>query len=57
MLLRKLRKITKSSAAWIKAEASNYRLVGLWDNFEYRENIYRERVGDIVKFCLVTIAL
>ena len=57
VLLRKLREITRSSAAWIKAQASNCRLVGSWDNFEYRENVHGERVGDTVKFRSVTMAL
>lgn len=33
------------------------RLVGSWDNFDYRENVHGERVGDTVKFRSVTMAL
>ncbi len=36
VLLRKLRSITTSSAAFIKKQASNCKLVGTWDNFQYR---------------------
>lgn len=35
VFMRKLRNITTSSAAFIKEQASNNRLVGTWDNFEY----------------------
>ena len=57
VLLKKLRNITSSSAAYIKEQASNCRLVGSWDNFEYRENVAGERIGDTVKFRSVTMAL
>lgn len=57
VLLRKLRSITASSSAFIKAQASNRKLIGTWDNFEYRENIAGERIDDTVKFRSVTMAL
>lgn len=57
MLLRKLREISRSSAIYIKAKASNCRLAGLWDNFEYLENIQKKRVGNTIKFRSVTMAL
>ena len=57
VLLKKLRNITSSSAAFIKEQASNCKLVGTWDNFEYRENVSGERIGDIVKFRSITMAL
>ena len=57
VLQRKLKDITTSSIAWIKAQGSNCKLVGTWDNFEFRENVYGKRVGDIVKFRSVTMAL
>lgn len=38
-------------------QASNRKLVGTWDNFEYRENVHGERMGDKVKFCSITMAL
>ena len=57
VLQTKLRDITSSSKGWIKQQAKNYQLVGTWDNFEYRENVHGERVGDIVKFRSITMAL
>lgn len=39
MLLKKMRNITKASTAEIKAQGSNYKLVKLWNKFEYWENI------------------
>lgn len=32
-------------------------LIGTWDNFEYRENVHGERVGDKVKFRSITMTL
>lgn len=57
LLLRKLRDIKAHSTAFIKKQASNCRLVGSWDNFEYRENVVGEKIGDTVKFRSVTMAL
>lgn len=49
VFLRKLRGTTTSSASFIKDQASNCKLVGIWDNFEYQKNIVREKI----KPCLV----
>ena len=57
MLLKKLRNITSSNIVYIKEQASNSRLVSSWDNFEYRENVAGERIGDTVEFRSVTMAL
>lgn len=57
VLLKTLRDIKTSSAAFIKEQASNCKLVGTWDNFEYRENVAGERIGDVVKFRSITMAL
>lgn len=57
VLQKSLRNITLASQAWIKEQATNCKLVGTWDNFEYRENVHDERVGDTVKFRSVTMAL
>lgn len=57
VLLRKLRGIATSSAAFINEQASNCKLVGTWNNFEYRENVAGERIGDTVKFRSITMAL
>ena len=57
VLQKKLHSITSSSKKWIKQQATNPRLVGSWDNFEYRENVHGERVGDTVKFRSITMAL
>lgn len=38
-LQKKLRKISQASKQWIKQRKSNRKLVGTWDNFEYRENM------------------
>lgn len=57
MLLRKWRGITTSNAAFIKEQASNCKLIGMWDNFKYWENIAEKKIGDIVKFRSVTMAL
>ncbi|MCJ1468817.1 hypothetical protein MMC07_007447 [Pseudocyphellaria aurata] len=57
VLKSQLENIASSSMAMIKDQSTNHRLVGTWDNFEYRENVHGERVGDTVKFCSVTMAL
>ncbi len=57
VLLKKLRCITTSSAAFIKEQASNCKLVSTWDNFEYQKNVVEERIGDIIKFRSVLMAL
>lgn len=57
VLLKRLRSIMSSSAAFIKQQATNCKLVGTCNNFEYRENVAGERIGDIVKFRSMTMAL
>lgn len=57
VLQSKLREITLANKKWIKQQANNRQLVGTWDNFEYRENVHGERVGDTVKFRSITMAL
>ena len=41
----------------IKQQATNYCLVGSWDNFQCRENVHGERLGDTSKFRCITMAL
>ncbi len=55
VFLSKLWCIASNIALWIKQQAQNPKLVGTWDNFEYRENVYGER--DKVKFQSITMAL
>lgn len=57
VLIKTLRGISLSSMKLIKEQSTNCRLVGAWDNFEYRKNVNGERIGDRVKFCSVTMAL
>lgn len=57
VLQKKLHNMTKSTIMWIKRQGSNRKLVGSWDNFEFRENMHGERTGDTVKFRSVTMAL
>lgn len=57
VLQKKLNDITTSSISWIKAQGSNCNLVRTWDNFEFRKNVHGERVGDMVKFRSVKMAL
>lgn len=57
VLQSKLREITLMNKKWIKQQANNCQLVGTWDNFEYRENVHGERIGDTVKFRSITMAL
>lgn len=57
VLQKSLGNITQSSQAWIKKQTTNRKLVGTWNNFEYRENIYDNYIDDVVKFCSVTIVL
>ena len=57
VLQRKLQSISTTSKQWIRQQASNSHLVGTWDNFEYRENVQGEQVGDTVKFRSITMAL
>ena len=56
-LQKRLNDITSTSKLWIKEQANNCQLVSTWDNFEFRENVQAERVGDIVKFRSITMAL
>ncbi len=57
MLLKRLRSITLARAAFIKQQATNCKLVGTQNNFKYQENIAGERIGNIIKFRSVTMAL
>ncbi|MCJ1462377.1 hypothetical protein MMC07_000977 [Pseudocyphellaria aurata] len=57
VLPKQLKHIALTSIELIKDQSTNRRLVGTWDNFEYRENVHGERVGDTVKFRSVTMAL
>ena len=56
-LLKKLRDIKAYSTAFIKPQAINCKLVGLWDNFEYRENVMDEKIGNTIKFRFMTMVL
>ena len=56
-LFKKLRDIKTHSATFIKQQATNWKLVGSWDKFEYKENIMGKRIGDTMKFQSVTMAL
>lgn len=40
-----------------RQQAKNCQLIESWDNFKLRENVHGERVGDIVKFRSITMAL
>lgn len=57
VFLRMLRNIKVSSAAFIKEQAFNFKLLDTWENLEYRENIVEERIGDIIKFKSIMMAL
>ena len=57
VLLIKLGDITTTSQRWIKQQDTNCQLVGIWDNFKFRENVSEERVDDVVKFRSITMAL
>ncbi|MCJ1471086.1 hypothetical protein MMC07_009734 [Pseudocyphellaria aurata] len=57
VLQKKLQDLAFLSMDFIKQQSTNRRLVGTWDNFEYCENVHGERIGDTVKFRLVTMAL
>lgn len=57
VLQKKLKEVTTSTITWIKSQESNRKLVGSWDNFKFRKNIYGEKTRDKVKFQLVTKAL
>lgn len=57
VLQKKLKEVITSIIIWIKSQGSNCKLIGSWDNFEFCENIYEERIGDKVKFRSVTMAL
>lgn len=55
--IQKLKGIAAESYQWTKQQPSNSMLIGTWDNFEYRENVHGERVGDKVKFRSITMTL
>lgn len=57
VLQKKLKNNIMLSVFWIKNQASNCILVGIWNNFKFYENIHGKRVDNIVKFCSVTITL
>lgn len=48
VFLRKLGSITSSSITFIKEQVSNYKFIGMWNNFEYQENVSKKKIGDIV---------
>ena len=56
-LQKKLWKFFHADKQWIKSQQNNKKLVGTWDNFEFRENLTSERVGNRVKFYSITIAV
>ena len=57
LLQKTLQSLSMSSMDLIKQQSLNCKLVGTWDNFEYCENVHGKRVGNTVKFCLITMAL
>lgn len=57
VLQRKIKSITDSSKSWIKNQITNCKLVGSWDNLEFRENIHDKQTRDTMKFCSITMAL
>lgn len=57
VVLWKLRGISISSAAFIKERVSSCKFIGIWDNFEYWENIARKKTGDTIKFQSITMVL
>lgn len=52
----KFRNIKAFNTTFIKKQASNCKLMGFWNNFEYRKNVVGKKIEDIVKFQFVTIA-
>lgn len=50
VLQKKFKDMTISIILWIKNQGSNCELIDFWDNFKFRENIYRERTKDKIKF-------
>lgn len=57
VVLWKLRGISISSAAFIKERVSSCKFIGIWDNFEYWENIARKKTGNTIKFQFITMVL
>ena len=57
VLLKRLRNIMLFRTAFIKQQTINCKLVGIWDNFEYQENIADKRIGNIIKFRSMIMAL
>lgn len=57
VFLRKVKSITISSATFIREQAFNNKLVGMWDNFKYRKNVTGKKIRGIVKFRSITKAL
>lgn len=45
------------SATFIKYQATNCKLVEIWDNFQYGENVADKKIGNIVKFRSMIMAL
>lgn len=56
VLQKKLKEIISLSMILIKKQSTNCKLVGSWDNLEYRENVHSKQVEDTVKFKSVTMA-
>ena len=56
VLLKKLGNTTSSNVTYIKEQTFNCKLLGLWDNFEYRENVTDKKIGNTLKFRSVTMA-
>lgn len=57
VLLKKFSDIILASKLYIKKQANNAQLVGIWDKFKFRKNVQNEHVTDVVKFWSITMAL
>lgn len=57
MLLKKLKSITLANTTFIKQQAINCKLIDICNNFKYCKNVISEKIGNIVKFRFVIIAL
>ena len=53
----KLKSFSLDSSCWMKKETSNWKLVDIWDNFEYCENVNDKDLENEIKFWSIIIAL
>lgn len=57
VLFKKLRDITLANKLYIKKQVKNTQLVSTWDNFQFKKNVQRKYINNMIKFRSIRIIL